>query len=379
MSIRGNDVKTRCGQEINTLSVEPNDIGTPRGRRPPAAPVPTRIASIDTIRVVAIVAVVCIHTEPFKASNYLLFSAIIQCCRFAVPFFFVASGYLFFTKLSAARPVGPSFRRFAIRIGLVFLVWSVVYIVEPRYSLVGMLGWRDGLWRSAAAGAEEVATHPVSTLMVGTAPHLWFLPALLGGMAIVASLVVSGRGRLVLPVASLLYVLGLVSGSYSVTAVGMHLPIAASRGVFFSTLFVAMGWYLARHEVKIGARASLALIVAGLGILMAEAALLHTRFGLATERLDHLVGTVILVVGVMALALALPGLGANTMLPRLGRFTLGIYVIHPVVAHSPLMWVAHPHLPEPVWQVAAPVLVYAGSLVATFLLSRVAMLRPLVT
>jgi surface polysaccharide O-acyltransferase-like enzyme len=355
-----------------------NDTDPTGASGPPAALGDARIASLDTIRVVAIVAVICIHTEPFKAASYPLFSVIIQCCRFAVPFFFAASGYLFFRKLSSVRPVGPLFRRFTTRIGLVFLVWSGVYVAEPRYSLVARLGWREGVWHSAITEVGELLTHPLRALMVGTAPHLWFLPALLGGTAIVALLVVIGRARLVLPVASLLYALGLVSGSYSVMAVGIPLPFEASRGVFFSTFFVALGWYLATHGVRIGVPWALALIAGGLGLLLAEAVLLHGRFGLATERLDHLVGTVLLVVGVMAMALSLPGLGAHTVLPYLGRFTLGIYVIHPLVAHSPLMWGVHPHVPEPVWQAAAPLLVYAGSLVVTYLVSRVAMLRPLV-
>ena len=60
-----------------------------------------RIYSIDTMRIIAMVFVVLIHTEPFEGmgrygnlANFLIDSS----ARFAVPFFFLTSGYFFAYK-----------------------------------------------------------------------------------------------------------------------------------------------------------------------------------------------------------------------------------------------------------------------------------------
>jgi len=337
-----------------------------------------RIASIDTGRAVAMAAVVCVHVEPFKDQSPLLFAAINQACRFAVPFFFIASGYLFTHKVMGGADLGATTGRFLRRILTIFLVWSAVYLVSPSYTLIAEHGLREGLLRNAWGNLVDAVTHPIHLLLVGTAPHLWFLPALMMGILILAAAMALGRERWLPALAGSLYLVGLLGGSYSVVPIGFNLHTQSIHGPFFSTLFVVIGWWLARHDVHTTVRIALLLTIGGLVLHFAEVGLLYTRYQVPLEVHNYVVGTIPLATGTMLLALAHPGLGAASALPAIGRFALGIYVAHPLIRHSPIMWIGPRYLPEMTWQCVAPLLVYAMALLLTFALSRVARLRPLV-
>ena len=60
-----------------------------------------RLVSLDACRVVAIFAVIVLHTMPFYGTRLLggfdgyIAAALNQGARFAVPFFFLASGFFF--------------------------------------------------------------------------------------------------------------------------------------------------------------------------------------------------------------------------------------------------------------------------------------------
>jgi surface polysaccharide O-acyltransferase-like enzyme len=337
-----------------------------------------RIASIDTGRAVAMAAVVCIHVGPFKDQSPVLSAAIDQGCRFAVPFFFIASGYLFTRKVMGGADLGATTRRFLRRILAIFLAWSAVYLVAPGYTLIAEHGLGDGLLRNLRGNVIDAVTHPVHSLLVGTAPHLWFLPSLMMGIAILAAVIARGRERWLLPSAVALYLVGLLGGSYQATPVGFSLHTQSIHGPFFSTLFVAIGWWLARHDVRTTVGVALAVAAGGLFLHFAEVGLLYRLYRVPLDLHNYVVGTIPFAIGTMLLALARPGLGAASPLPAIGRLALGIYVAHPLIRHSPIMWIGPRYLPEMAWQCVAPLLVYALALLLTFALSRVPRLRPLV-
>ncbi len=74
-----------------------------------------RIESVDVFRLIAIVAVIAIHTSPFHVDvdgeneAYMYADMIInQLSRFAVPFFYVTSGYFWGLKVrKSSDPVLP--------------------------------------------------------------------------------------------------------------------------------------------------------------------------------------------------------------------------------------------------------------------------------
>jgi len=337
-----------------------------------------RTTSIDTGRAVAMAAVVCVHVEPFKDQSPLLFATLNQACRFAVPFFFIASGYLFTSKVMGGADLGDSTRHFLRRIIVIFLSWSAVYLVAPGYALIAQHGLWKGLLRNARDNIVDAVTHPIHFLLVGSAPHLWFLPALMMGIVILAGTMALRRERWLPPLAVALYLVGLLGGSYSVVPIGFNLHTQSIHGPFFSTLFVAIGWWLARYDVRTTAGVALALAMGGLLLHFAEVGLLFRVYRVPLDFHNYVVGTIPFATGTMLLALARPGLGAAGPLPAIGRFALGIYVAHPLILHSPLMWIGPRYLPEMTWQCVAPVLVYVLTLLLVVALSRVPRLQPIV-
>src|SRR5437773_2583063 len=98
-----------------------------------------RISSIDTIKSIAVLAVIFLHTGPFGDPQYahspyrLLALIINQSARFAVPFFFIASGYFFAKSLQKGIPPSELLLKYCRRLFAVFLLWSIIYAVVPRH------------------------------------------------------------------------------------------------------------------------------------------------------------------------------------------------------------------------------------------------------
>ncbi|ROV56470.1 hypothetical protein EGH82_23485, partial [Vibrio ponticus] len=86
-----------------------------------------RILSIDFMKIVCAILVICIHSGPFKplmdTSIYfkLLAGMFDQLSRVAVPFFFIAAGFLF----SSGRTVNN--KNNVNRLIVIFVFWSVLY------------------------------------------------------------------------------------------------------------------------------------------------------------------------------------------------------------------------------------------------------------
>jgi surface polysaccharide O-acyltransferase-like enzyme len=112
------------------------------------ATAPPRLAASDVLRVLALVAVVCIHAAPWAPAAQREFTQIGLVSRFSVPVFMVLTGTLLAYRY-AQRPTGSDFvRRRVSRSILPWLVWVPVFLafdielihsVPPTQS--GVLGW----------------------------------------------------------------------------------------------------------------------------------------------------------------------------------------------------------------------------------------------
>ena len=155
---------------------------------------------MDVLRTIAIVFVIAIHTVPFQDPLFPIgqtfdFATLInQAARFAVPLFFVLSGYFWAQKLSVEKlVVGPTVKMVK-RIMTIFLFWSLIYLLPTNIVQAfeyGFLGpFKQFYWNlSNAAG------RPFLTLMQGTKDHLWFLNGLLCSLIIAATFVRFGLGE----------------------------------------------------------------------------------------------------------------------------------------------------------------------------------------
>lgn len=285
-----------------------------------------KIASLELGRVIAIFAVITIHSQLFVAYPLLngeaWFGHIInQLCRFAVPFFFILSGFLIQPKLKAS-PIKTA-TRYCKPILLIWLVWSLIYLAAP-FNLAtlmneGYLVERERYWGF-------LLQTPLNSFLEGGLVHLWYLLSLIIGLGIIALILRLGLDKWLLPLSLLVFIYGVLAGSYSVLT-HMEAPFLTRNGPFLSLLMISLGYWIREKKLTVSANAALVVFLVG-GILHLAEAYMLTGFGMDFRLNDFLFTTPIWALGFFFYLLAKPSLGEHPMVFRLASMTLGIYVSH---------------------------------------------------
>ena len=291
-----------------------------------------RIQSVDCFRFLAIAAVIAIHTVPFgygKSAGHELDLVLVvnQSARFAVPFFFVISGYFWAAKIKFSADIVALSLKSAHRVGIIFIFWSLIYLaIGAARSFVS--GGRTELLNNAVATITNVADEPITWLLQGGKPHLWFLTALLISMLISGILLAKCRLRLLIAMAVFLYVIGLLGGEYRDSPIGLNFDFDFRNGPFFGLICFVSGYLLHQARPKrswmgYGALLMLVALITHFGELL----LLNAVFG-TTMWQDYVGSTLFLGLGAAMMALSnhpalhLPGIS------RVGPFILGTYAVH---------------------------------------------------
>ncbi|WP_233071100.1 acyltransferase [Motilimonas eburnea] len=289
-----------------------------------------RIASLELMRVIAMIAVIVIHVRLFIdlppiAGEPWLADIANQLARFAVPFFFLTAGYFIQPKLAAnPYPVMRAYSRPLLRL---WLVWSVICLLLPsRFDVLaeqGYLAERMGYW-------QFLWQTPLNTLFEGGLVHLWFLPSLVIAVAMIAVLLHYQRQSWLLPLALVLYSYGVLAGSYSDLS-QWGAPIFTRNGPFFSLLMVAIGFEIRRSGWSLTSAQAILLGLIGLLGHFAEAFNLYAQ-GVPFAGHDFLFFSAMWGVGLFMWLLANPRFGDVPWVHRLSRHTLAIYVCHLSIA-----------------------------------------------
>lgn len=342
-----------------------------------------RIESVDVFRLCAIVAVICIHTAPFGAQEVqstpllrYLSLLINQVSRFAVPFFFVISGYFWGRRVRDSGAIWGVSRGMIQRIAMVLAVWSVVYLLPYNLAVGYEQGW-TAMARSSLDRWTDTAHHPWAALWGGTKPHLWFLSALVSAIVITAILVAQRSMSLLVGVSAVLYGVGVLAKAYTETPWGLHLSFDTRNGPFFATALFATGYGLSGWQPRASwMRIGLMLFVGGCAMHFAEMYLLWLVYG-ANPYQDYFVGTYFMGVGTGMLALSGHRVLQCSQVSQVGQFTLGIYAIHFIFVDwfRPLSM----RLNSPLWEVSYVVLVFVLSLGTVRVLAKSELLRKVVT
>ncbi len=268
-----------------------------------------RSAGVDATRFVAACAVALLHAMPLgRARHHLEIEAAELLTRFAVPFFFIASGYFGYRGLN--RPVAST-RRILFRLLPVYVVWITIYAVLAPGSLASL------------ARHPTIYLHDLRVAEPGF--HLWFLPALGVGM-VCALLAFRLSPVLAASLGALAFGLVLALGAYRGVLGVPGFPMRGGALVAFPD--VAIGLWIAHRRPVVGRGTAWALAAAGVACCGAEAFLLH-RVGGAGGIPDTLAGTSLFATGIF-LAVLPPARASRVIgvLARLGRLSLGIYCAH---------------------------------------------------
>ncbi|MGF1768824.1 acyltransferase family protein [Enterovibrio makurazakiensis] len=288
-----------------------------------------RISSLEMGRLLAIFAVIIIHAGPLRGEAYsqsinIVSDALNQLSRFAVPFFFLLTGYFVQQKL-IQDPI-QTFSRYAKPLMTIWLAWSVIYLLLPfRLDVVmseGYLAERSGYWN-------YLLEAPLNTLFEGGMVHLWYIPGLLCALGIMALLIKYHQQHLMVPLALGLYVWGLGAGSYQIILEG-NAPIFTRNGPFFSLLMVVAGFELRRRSIMLSSNISLAMFIGGLSMCLAEGAFL-SQYDIWMATHDFLLGTPIMAIGIFCLLLNNPRWGNQPIVMAWSQRVLGVYVAHFVI------------------------------------------------
>lgn len=204
---------------------------------------------IDVAKFISALFVIAIHCAPFYEINETWNFIYVQIfARLAVPFFFMASGWLFFQKINVKNGAREetnlqALKHYWRRILKLYLLWSAVYLPLLIIS-----------WIKGGFDFSTCIRLLRDFLFNGTYYHLWFLPALLLGIVIVYLLVTTWKKRTALWVCFILYLIGMLSNVYGgvladIPLIGSLLQlyesvfVTARNGIFFAPLYLILGFY----------------------------------------------------------------------------------------------------------------------------------------
>ncbi len=299
-------------------------------------PTADRLSGLDTMRVIAACAVIAIHYPPVDVIPLPcglppLGVLIAAGCRFAVPFFFISSGFFLGRRHRDSR-LGLGY--VARRAGLLFLIyatWTFAYCLIPeRWDLLlrSYSPW-EIVYLSLGDAWSHARRDPFWAALKGPTPHLWFLPALSCGTLFVWWLARCRRQRLLIAIGVVLYLVVLLLWPYR-RLLGLAGPAPAERiRPLVAPLLVGIGFCLGSRAGWVPRRTtSCLLLFAGAMLNLVELTILY---GWDESESDYAVFTPLYGLGAFLFAWAFRDFGASTHLPVVGRYTLGVYALHVLV------------------------------------------------
>lgn len=334
-----------------------------------------RIVSVDTFRVLAIISVISIHTSPFRECLDTSFCGYLdvlvnQGARFAVPFFFIISGYFFAEKAKHDRATIPAMISYTQKLIFIWMFFSAIYIFP--YNLLsifdhGILGPAKVVYWNLL----RITENPVLFLFQGSQAHLWFLVSLSISI-LIASLFIhffKPKNIIYLVLISLfLYIFGVLSKSYSETPIGIKFNFNTRNGPFFSTIFFVIGYVLSGYRIT-NRHLIYGLIIMLLGyvICFGEIYYLSSIYGIPAIEHDYVFGTLFIGLGASLMALSNHSILNIKILSKFGKYTLGIYGIHFVFVS--LLSDIDKKTSNPAWEIGYIFLVFLLSTATTIKLS----------
>ncbi len=297
-----------------------------------------RLAGIDALRCLLAFSVVLVHTifeSGARAAHWSEY--IVTACRFGMPCFFIAGGYLLPRR---QRSNWEIFSKPVVRLSSLYLIWMTVYYIflnlDPRHRRPFVLNQFFSDW-------------PIY--------HLWFLPVLATALVMVPLGLKYLGAALTTGLCAILALLALATSTYHDI---LHLPGIAQHGrLLAAPMFVCIGAMLARKAPRLSARTNLLLVAVFFLAMVGEEALIQHLSG-AGHVMSHefLFSSFLFGPGVFLLWRPLSHLRFTPYLARVGRLSPNIYMSHLIFIWLAVSLARHPALP---WALVLAPLAFLGA------------------
>ena len=293
-----------------------------------------RIHSVDVFRVFAILAVIMIHSTPFRYltsetnSTFALLDIIInQLARFAVPFFFVISGYFWGVKVRQGLDITTLTMTTAKRILAIYIAWCFIYLIPFDTASISKYG-AFGPIKVIYWQIEYSLQNPLKFLLEGTKRHLWFLTALMSSLICCYCFIRYKLFKSLIFFAVLFYLVAVLAKAYNTTDIGIDWEFNSRNGPFFGLIFFVTGYILSGKVIS-PKHMTIGIITFLFGTIVhfSELYFLFSNQEKFAEP-DFLFGTYFMGLGVSLTALSNHPCLQRKSLAEIGKLTLGIYAIH---------------------------------------------------
>jgi surface polysaccharide O-acyltransferase-like enzyme len=331
-----------------------------------------RIESIDVMRVLAMLAVIQIHSPWYSKVNVTsldVATILDQLARFAVPFFFVISGYLWASRASISGDYWPRSVATSKRVLIIFFFWSMIYAVGPSLYVIRQEGIDRLITNIVSVFYPFDSIRFITAALEGTKNHLWFLPALAIAVLISGALLARRREATLIVLAISLFLIGLAGTAYSDAPYGFTSRFNFRNGPFFSLIMFVSGYAIHRYGQRIELLSTgVGLAIGGFFFQLVETTWIHQQWGTPLLH-DYLVGTYFFGLGMSMIALSNAPYLRVKALASIGPLILGVYASHYYFVEH-IRWLERfIHSPQ-LREIAYIAIVFILALVTSFVLAR---------
>ncbi|WP_421507292.1 acyltransferase [Erwinia rhapontici] len=263
--------------------------------------------TLDIIKLIACLSVISLHVAGFPELPEWMLTPINLMARWAVPFFFLVSGFYLASKDKMG--VFVKIKKTVV----VFLVASAIYLFfiffNSRFNISSVISEGLGL----------------KFFITGSYVHLWFLCALVYGCLMFSFFI--GKHKSFFPLALAIT----IALSYWVLDVLNSTSFSLS-GFFIFRLLLSFsmmwcGYIVAKSNHRLSMSSSIVIIALSAFLMIVEVYGLYHQFGFKLEGRQFPLFCAPMAYGIFMLSLAVAT--KNNILSKIGRdYSLGIYIVH---------------------------------------------------
>lgn len=265
--------------------------------------------TIDFVRLIASFCIMTLHTS-LPSFGFEIGSIIKLSGRWAVPFFFITTGYFLGLKIKESKKFTfEQIENNIINLISILIISSLIYLIYSTFST----NW----WFN----------NRIVFLFTGTFWHLWFIGSMIFGYLVIWYLYFIRAEIFLLNISILLLLIALFSDSYDIT-LNRHFNYDEIPRFLISIPFMYIGIYLSNRTFS-KKSLSIWIIIFFIGFILQffEAFLFYKIYGYSINKHQILIGTIMCSIALFIICL-LHKLNENRLARYGNKYSLFIYLYH---------------------------------------------------